>query len=192
MQSADVQRNAAAEETATCESLIDTLKHLHSVTLGESFYFNSIKISTSGVLKSCEAYWHQGLPEHSNDEQLELTRVRLLMRFTDLVNVFERRPADRYILFNLRELLQSTLPRTGESRRPHQRQKPTSQFGSSLLDPKIITVAFIATLIKFCLVLQSYDSTNAFCDSIISSIQNQFVRPYCLILWSRARKELRV
>ncbi|CCE93223.1 uncharacterized protein TDEL_0F04120 [Torulaspora delbrueckii] len=192
MATSNLQRSPAAEQTASCATILDTLKHLHSVTVGESFYFNSVKISDSSLRKCCENYWHQSLPDRLSDEQLDLTRLQLLIRFTDLVNEFEERPADRNILFNLREQLQSIFPRNSDARISYHRQKPTSHIGTCLLDLKIVTVAFIDTLIKFCQILQQYDDSNAFCYSVVCSIQDQFVRPYLLILWARAKKELRV
>lgn len=190
MASINVQGSAAAEEAAHWETLIDTLKHLRNVMLGEAFYLNSVRINSSSIQKCCETYWHQGFAERSNDNQMDLTRLQTLMRFTDLVEALEKQPQDRSLLLDLRDRLQYIFPTNVETRTTFRHRAP-SQLASPMLDLSIITVAFTDTLIKLCLLLQAHERSKVFNDSVIRTIESQFVRPYCMILWARVRKELR-
>lgn len=197
MASIDFRLDPNTKMAMSVGSLLDTLRHLRSVMAGKTFYLNSVKISSKNIRKSCEAYWYSEDPEHVGDGILDMLRLRSLIRFSELVNDLAKQPSDQYMLFNLRERLRSVLPvnnvnkvKSSHSKSP----KSTSLFGSPYLDQNVLTASLISTLIRLCQLLESSDKSkeDTLHESILRNIQNRFVRPFCLILWSYGKKDLQV
>ncbi|QLL32001.1 hypothetical protein HG536_0C01690 [Torulaspora globosa] len=174
------------------ETVIRMLEHLYAVTLGRAFYLNSVSLSASTIQKCCESFWHNDSTEAVSDHELDLARVRSMVQFTRLIKDLEESPADQYILLNLRERLRFMSPfvnssRTGQSRATRQ---DSAERDFLLIDQRTMTLSAITSLLKLCQILAPNYKSSSLCQPIINGIQEHFIRPYSLILWSRARRDL--
>ncbi|QLQ82408.1 hypothetical protein HG537_0H01700 [Torulaspora globosa] len=170
------------------EIAVNMLEHLYEVTLGRAFYLNSVSLSVSTIQRCCESFWHNDSTEAVNDHELDVARVRCVVQLTKLIKDLEKSPSDQYILLNLRERLRFMSPsKTGPSRAT---KRDTTEYDFLLIDQRMITLSVITTLLKLCHILAPNYKNSSLCQPLINGIQEYFIRPYSLILWNRARRDL--
>lgn len=171
------------------ETVMNMLEHLYLVTMGRTFYLNSVSLSASTIQKCCEGFWHNDTTEASSDHELDLAKVRSMVQLTRLIKDLEESPADQYILLNLRERLRLLSPSSSSRTAPRTTRQDTG-CDFLLIDQRTMTLSVITSLLKLCQILAPNYKNSSLGQPLVNSMQEYFIRPYSLSLWSRARRDL--
>lgn len=174
--------------------LTGMLQHLHSVTLGHSFYLNAISLGKPSIQNCCECFWHGASTDHYSDNDLDLMRVRSMISLVRLIDSLDNRSGDEQhsLLSNIREKLRFISPfvNSGKNVASRTTRHNTAECEFLLMDQRMMVLTIMATLLKLCQIIEPMFKTSPLIQPIINDVHEYFVRPYSLILWSRAKREL--
>lgn len=167
-------------------TLQETLGHLHKVINGLSFYLNTVSLTGGEICHCCESFWYGGQLGISCDPHDEIRRLHEVSSLARLMHSIST-PLDSASMNQICERI-----RTLFAPNPMHRLESGSYFKTPWLDEKLFTSAVVNLLIRVCkgLAVTDRHRSSHLQKEIMSIINNRFVRPYSLLLWSCAKQEL--
>ncbi|QLG74538.1 hypothetical protein HG535_0G04210 [Zygotorulaspora mrakii] len=164
--------------------ILDCLKHLRTVIQNESLYLNSVKLKRESIRAACELFWCD--EDIHSENKKESQRLKATMNLVDQVGKVVEKQQSVKSWVDVDKLLRTILP----LKKNVLLDTASSSAWSLFFDPKILTLSLIEILIRLCESIRRLQIKLAIHGALLNVIHRSFIRPFNLLLWSYAKREV--